>query len=284
MTNTKIVKLLRPLPANRTRESLENQFLVEKELADRLRKANSIERKAILSTMYDELFEKVPDHSRLSRRKSESETRDYNQSKMSLLRRFLTQDCTLLEFGSGDCQFAYECAKLVKQVVAVEIVDQRPEGIKSPDNFKLQIYDGDEVLLESDTIDVAFSDQLIEHLHSDDVNSHFISLYRIMKLGGVYLLRTPHAFTGPHDISKYFSDTPQGFHMKEYTFREIRDLTRRIGFRKIRCVMGIKGRFSVFIPFFYVATAEAIISLSRGKLRRALSNRLLPALTVAVYK
>lgn len=284
MTNKKNAKLLRPLPANRTRESLENQFLVEKELADRLRKADSTERKVILSTMYDELFEKVPDHSRLSRRKSESETRDYNESKMSLLRRFLTQDCTLLEFGSGDCQFAYECAKLVKQVVAVEIVDQRPKGIEAPDNFKLQIYDGDAILLEDESIDVAFSDQLLEHLHPDDVNSHFSSLHRIVKPRGVYLLRTPHAFTGPHDISKYFSDTPEGFHMKEYTFREIRDLTRSIGFRKVRCVMGIKGRFSVFIPFFYVATAEAIISKSRGKLRRALSNWLLPALTIAVYK
>lgn len=284
MINRKNAKLLRPLPANRTRESLENQFLVEKELADRLRKADSTERKVILSTMYDELFEKVPDHSRLSRRKSESETREYNESKMSLLRRFLTQDCTLLEFGSGDCQFAYECAKLVKQVVAVEIVDQRPKGIEAPDNFNLQIYDGDAILLEDETIDVAFSDQLLEHLHPDDVNSHFGSLYRIMKPRGVYLLRTPHAFTGPHDISKYFSDTPRGFHMKEYTFREIRDLTRSIGFRNVRCVMGIKGRFSVFIPFFYVTTAEVIIAMSRGRLRRALSNWLLPALTVAVYK
>ena len=84
-----------------------------------------------------------------------------------------------------------------------------------------------------------------------------------MKPGGVYLLRTPHAFTGPHDISKYFSDTPQGFHMKEYTFREIRDLTRRIGFRKVRCVMGVKGKFSVFIPFFYVILCLGILLARR---------------------
>jgi|694.fasta_scaffold00530_26 hypothetical protein len=58
-------------------------------LADRLRNSSKEERKNILATMYSELFERVPDHSRLTRRVSESETLAYNQSKFALIKRFL---------------------------------------------------------------------------------------------------------------------------------------------------------------------------------------------------
>jgi SAM-dependent methyltransferase len=284
MTVSKPVKLLRPLPANRTFESLENQYQVEKGLADRLRESDKQERKKILATMYDELFEKVPDHSRLTRRKSESETREYNQSKLSLLKRFLSKSATVVEIGSGDCQFAYECAKLVWEIIAVEIVDQRPDGIVPPENFRLLIYSGEDIDLKDSTVDVVFSDQLLEHLHSEDVLTHLKTLFRIMKPNGVYVLRTPHAYTGPHDISKYFSDTPQGFHMKEYTFREIRDLATNLGFRKVRCVMGVRGRFSVFVPFIYVSMVEMVLSAFKPRTRRAFAERILPTLCVAIYK
>jgi hypothetical protein len=158
MNNTTERKLLRPIPKNRTVESLENQYRVEKMLADRLRNSNKDERKAILATMYDELFEKVPDHSRLTRRVSESETIAYNQIKLSLIKRFLKKPATFVEIGSGDCQFAYVCAKLVSKVIAVEIVDQRPDWIKSPDNFRLCIYSGEEVDIDGESVDVVFSD------------------------------------------------------------------------------------------------------------------------------
>mgnify|MGYP003656980348 CR=1 FL=1 len=45
----------------RTQEQLRNHFLVEKELAARLRTASPEERPALYETLYDELFRRVPD-------------------------------------------------------------------------------------------------------------------------------------------------------------------------------------------------------------------------------
>ena len=39
-----------------------------------------------------------------------------------------------------------------------------------------------------------------------DVGNHLELTRRVLKPGGVYLIRTPHAYTGPHDISMYFSE------------------------------------------------------------------------------
>ena len=277
-------KLLRPLPKNRSVESLENHYNVEKMLADRLRNSSKEERKNILATMYSELFEKVPDHSRLTRRVSESETLAYNQSKFSLIKRFLKKNSTFVEIGAGDCQFAYECAKFVSKVIAVEIIDQRPETVKSPDNFRLCIYSGEDVDIDSESVDLIFSDQLLEHLHPEDVEKHLSVQLRILKPNGLYFLRTPHAFTGPHDISKYFSDTPQGFHMREYTFLSVRDLAVQVGYSKVRCLLGVKGRFSVFVPFAYVSVVESLLSMLKPRSRRMIAEWILPPLCVALYK
>lgn len=64
------MKLKHPPPPGRTEEQLRNHYLVEKSIAERLKRANREERKRIYREMYDELFRKVPDHPRLTRRSS----------------------------------------------------------------------------------------------------------------------------------------------------------------------------------------------------------------------
>lgn len=61
------MELLRPLPPHRTRKQVENHYLVEKAIAERLKAASREERRLIYSTTYDELFARVPDHPRLTR-------------------------------------------------------------------------------------------------------------------------------------------------------------------------------------------------------------------------
>lgn len=72
------MKLLKPLPPNRTYEQILNHYLVEKKLANKLKATKSFEeRKKIFAIMYDELFEQVPDHSRLLKEL----TNNYQQTK-----------------------------------------------------------------------------------------------------------------------------------------------------------------------------------------------------------
>ena len=49
----------------------------------------------------------------------------------------------------------------------------------------------------------------------------------ILTAGGVYLIRTPHAFTGPHDVSKYFCDEPEGFKGKLRPYQKFGTRCRR---------------------------------------------------------
>ncbi len=85
-----------------------------------------------------------------------------------------------------------------------------------------------------DTYDVVVSDQVIEHIHPDDLESHLKSVYSILKRGGRYIFSTPNKYTGPHDVSRVFRlNEPAGMHLKEYTCRELFEATRRAGFDSV---------------------------------------------------
>jgi hypothetical protein len=215
---------------DRTPGQVVNHYLVEKEIADRLKRADREERKKIYSRMYDELFAKVPDHPRLIGIRDPASLAVHNRKKLALVEPFVNRSTVFLEFAPGDCTFAYLVCERAHRVVGVDISSQAAKSGAIPDNFTFHIYDGCRLGLADDSADVAFSDQFIEHLHPDDVGPHFRLAKAMLRPGGSYILRTPHAFHGPFDISKYFSDTPQGFHLKEWTYMELGEHLRGAGF------------------------------------------------------
>jgi SAM-dependent methyltransferase len=80
--------------------------------------------------------------------------------------------------------------------------------------------------------DAIYSIDVLEHLHPDDTPSHFTSVFRSLAPGGRYIVMTPHAHVGPHDVSRYFDPVPTGFHLKEYTYRDVLALGRAAGFTR----------------------------------------------------
>jgi hypothetical protein len=56
-------------------------------------------------------------------------------------------------------------------------------------------------------------------------------------LGGVYLLETPNRLVGPGDVSRFFVETAQGFHLREYSIDELVPLLRENGFNKIHILL-----------------------------------------------
>lgn len=253
------MQLKHPLPPGRTYEQILNHYEVEKAIAARLMSATREERKKIYAGMYAELFAKVPDHSRLTRRTDEAETRRANRAKFALIRRAVDSSTVFAEFAPGDCRFVMDVAPRVKQAIGIDISDQRNPEDRVPENFSLIVYDGynlDEI--RDGSIDILFSDQLVEHFHPEDTPLHFQIADRILKKGGKYIFRTPHALNGPHDISKYFSDTPQGFHLKEWTYAEIRPVLQKAGFTKTSARMMLKRRMFP-VPFLYFTAWEKIL-------------------------
>ena len=148
-----------PLPANRTWEQLRKHYEVEKEIAARLMAATREERREIYATMYDELFERIPDHSRLQIREDPKRTAQTNLSKWLLVKPFIDQSMTFVEFAPGSCRFAVEVCPHVHGVYGIDISDQSGQLESVPENFHLIIYNGYELDMEQDFADIVFSDE-----------------------------------------------------------------------------------------------------------------------------
>ena len=266
------MELKRPLPPNRSLEQISNHYLVEKAIAQRLRQSDLEERQNIYTTMYDDLFRQVPDHPRITRREDHRSILRQNGTKLSLVRRFLDKSKVFVEFGPGDCRFAMEVAKYTRWVYGVDISDQRGK-YEMPDNFELILYNGSNIELDENSIDIVFSDQLIEHLHPEDANNHFQLVLRILRTGGTYVFRTPHLFTGPHDISRYFSDEPEGFHLKEWTYREMKRTLKEVGYSEINFC---RNRFRT--PYIFLAICERVLGLFPKQSIRSIARRFTPSI------
>jgi predicted SAM-dependent methyltransferase len=149
---------------------------------------------------------------------------------------------------------------------------------KRPLNFSFIKIDGTHLPLPDGSVDFFYSNQLMEHLHPDDAQAQLDEIYRVLSPGGFYFCSTPHAFTGPHDVSKYFDDYPTGFHLIEYRYADLTRLFRAAGFSKISIVWERRGRYLVAPSFLGVWLEKAVMGLL-GAYRSQLSlNRKIHAL------
>lgn len=247
----------------RTQDQLREHYLIECELADRLRQAPRPQRRGLYSEVYDELFRRVSHHPQLRCADPEEREREAD-GLMAFLRQFLTPATVFLEVGPGDCALSLRAAANVKQVYAVDVSEQITRAVSPPKNFKLVLSDGCSIDVPERSVNVAFSNQLMEHLHPDDANEQLQNIIRCLAPGGLYICLTPNRLYGPHDISRYFSEVACGFHLREYTGREIRRLFAGAGFAEVRFYATARGR-SVRCPYWLVALCESIIGwLPRG--------------------
>jgi SAM-dependent methyltransferase len=233
--------------------------------------------------MYGELFERVPDHPRLKTRGSKDINTQKNQNKLKLVEKFINKQSIFVEFGPGDCRFAMEVCKRVRSVYGIDISDQREQLSNAPDNFELIIYDGYNLEMQENSVDVIFSDQLIEHLHPEDIEFHFQLIAKILKSGGVYIFRTPHRYSGPHDVSRYFSNVAEGFHLKEWTYREIAGILSKCRFSSWEGYWYAK-KILKKIPFLYFIIIEDALNPLLKHFRHNASKYLLPDITMAAFK
>lgn len=254
----------------RPAERLRAHYLAERAIADRIRAAaGPQERRAIFATMYDELFAVVPDHPRLTRSASTRAREDDVRWNLAQLRPYLFEGCTFLEVGAGDCALAARVASGARQVYAVDISDQAQA--KLPGHVKLVITDGRAIDVPPASVDVAFSDQLMEHLHPDDAVEQLANIHRALKPGGVYVCITPNAVYGPSDVSASFDEVARGFHLKEYRLAELRQAFRRAGFPRQHVYVGARGWF-VRCPAFVVEALEAALGTLPHRVRRRVAG------------
>jgi SAM-dependent methyltransferase len=264
--------------SERNSESIRRHYEVERELAARLKTSRREDRPALYRTLYDELFSRVPDHPRILRRDNREESRRSVLNQLALLQPHLDGVKTFLEIAPGDCRLAYEVCAYAERVIGADISDQRA-GSAPPGNFELILYDGYNIRLRPGTVDLAFSYQFLEHLHPDDIGLHFEMVAGLLKPGGRYLFDTPHRLSGPHDISRHFSHFPEGFHLREWSYREIGQMLGRNGFSTWLPVRSRRVVNSAGLRILH-GLAESVIDIFPRAWERVLSKRLFNSVTI----
>src|SRR5690242_1063346 len=171
-------------------ERLREHYLVERELADRLRAAGPDDRRRLYSEVYDELFRRVPHHPQLRWKEDDAQARARVEAQLRLLRRFLRVGETFLEIGAGDCRVSKAVAATAREVYAVEVSDEITRGLELPSNVQVVISDGASIPVPSGSVDLAYSNSLMEHLHPDDAREQLANVFEALAPGGRYLCVT----------------------------------------------------------------------------------------------
>ena len=253
----------------RTEHELRAHYEVEKSLANKLRTASSDERLNLYTALYEELYRLVPNHPQLTQKKSPEHQRKAVKKQMGLLSLLLDKNKSFIEVGPGDCALAFHVCSFVKQVYAVDVSKTITKFSSIPENFTLLISDGCSIPVEMNSIDIIYSNQLMEHLHPDDASAQLKNILIALRPGGTYLCITPSSLNGPHDISRYFDTVATGFHLKEYTIKELSELFYNAGFESLILYVRIMNSYIKF-PVFFAILLERILQRVPYRFRQVL--------------
>ena len=254
----------------RTPEEIRQHYVVEKELADRLRRADRKDRLELYGKAYDELFRRVPRHPQLTRKVDQRERTAAVAERLALLKRFLHPDSVFLEIGAGDCSLSRSVAESVKKCLALD-VSREILDMAGDSKMEVILSDGCSIPVPEGSVSVAYSYQLIEHIHPDDAIEQLQNIYRALEKGGVYLCVTPNRLNGPHDVSRYFDRIASGFHLKEYTVSELASLFRNAGFRRTSAYVGLSHHY-FRLPVPMLVMLEKMLEWMPFKMRHGLGN------------
>lgn len=259
----------RPMPTDSDAHQLRDLYRLEKGLADRLRAAGDEERGDLYGEVYDRYFSSLPEG--YFPRPSPEQT----ILQKTLISPFLRPDTVFLEIGSGDGALARSLAPEVGEVWTIEASAVVAEGGEIPaSNFHHLLPRDAEQKIPKNSIDLAFSCHFLEHLHPRDLSSHLESLLGWLKPGAPYVAVTPNRLHGPHDISGYFSDTPEGFHLREYSFYELAKSFSDAGFSRVEALIGV-DRDPVRWPIWPIHLVESGLDLAGSAFRKWLFDRCL---------
>lgn len=226
-------------------------FELERKLANELKNTTVEQRRVLYQKLYNDLFSAfpaIPEGLNISKE-------DRLAWQLKLMKRLFDKNKIVLEIGAGDLLLSKELAKHFKKIIAYEVADSIPFIEGKPENFELKIFNGIDMHEQPSSVDIIYSNQVFEHLHLDDITPLLNDYHSYLTPGGKLVVITPHRLTGPHDISRDFTKDAEGFHMKEYTYGEMRSLLKAHGFHKIKGYIGYSkmGYFSMPMPLLVFA-------------------------------
>jgi SAM-dependent methyltransferase len=116
--------------------------------------------------------------------------------------------------------------------------------------------------------DFVISDQVVEHLHPEDIITHFSEARAILKPGGSYIFRAPNARCGPHDLSWVLGfDKAIFMHLSEFTWHDVVLITKPCGFTSAKAILTLPGtKFAMpsGLYFNYLTFIEKTFALNKS--------------------
>ena len=239
-------------------EIIKNRAPEPTRLADPLRTAVAEDRPAAFRQVYDAILSGI-----LERRGEDAKSLRLgaNDKIARFVRAAAGPGLEVLEIGCTFGATAQVVARGQRRLVAVDAAPVAVETARrlAGDRPELQFDVMDATRLEfgDASFDLAYSIDLVEHLHPDDVSRHLREVHRVLRPRGRYIVKTPSVLTGPHE-----GEDPgtQGFlHFQEFRFGTLLPLLRQAGFDRFRAP-AFSMRFSCRIPgpSFYPAEANRL--------------------------
>ncbi len=245
---------------------VQRHYQIETEIARKLSATTRAERLAMYAWAYDELFKRVTDHPLLLP-VSEDERSARINKELANMGPLLKSGDVYLEIGCGDGEIAAAVAERVKKVYAMDVSSVITSRQAENENIELVITDGVSIPVPPSSIDFAYSNQLMEHLHPDDASEQLRNVFTALAPGGSYFCITPNRLSGPHDVSRDFDGVATGLHLKEYSISEMHEIFRQTGFVRIRLFLRYSS-FSAFLPVWPFRFAEMALDKLPHRFRK----------------
>ena len=273
-----------------TKNMILKHWILERKLTIKLIKSNAKNRSQVFRQAYTSLYTKLP-----FLNKYINEDDDYKKVKKMHYRVWFDligkPSKKILEIGAGMGNLVRYLSKIGHNCIGTEITNERGQKFQK-NNSKVTWINSDgihfENYLKPSSIDNAISVQVIEHLHPNDILSHFKGIFTILKKNGKYFFITPHKYSGPYDISRIFYHIePKGMHLKEYKYHELKRKLIQAGFKKVYAVVRIPPKITQLLKIYlnprlsnfylyYLMVIEKILSfLPNQKLKLSIKYNLI---------
>ncbi len=244
----------------------------------RLRAAARADRPRVFREIYDTHLRDLVRERGLDPRALQMGT---NRKFASFVRRTVGHGKVVLEIGCGFGSTALQVGAGRNEVVGVDTapiaVEVATGFAAGRSNLRFAVMDATRLEFPDAHFDAAYSIDLVEHLHPDDVLIHLREVYRVLKEDGFYFVKTPSELSGPHGGSD--PDDPGCAHLREYRYGTLLPLLKEAGYERfyapafsMRVSSRLPGRPHYPATFNRLPEAIALLAPRRSATRNWLSR------------